>query len=359
MIPLFHRFAGMKGIGYAIQAALLFGAATPFAKLLLNEAPPLLLAGLLYLGAGTGLALWIIARRGLDALGRSDEAALSARDLPWLGGAVLTGGVLGPILLMTGLRLTPATSASLLLNLESVFTALIAWFAFRENFDRRIAMGMLAIVAASLLLSWQGALEFGSPWGSICIIGACGCWAMDNNLTRQVSAHDPLQIACIKGLAAGSVSTLMAWLGGMALPSPGVVAAAALVGFLGYGLSLALYILALRHIGVARTGAYFALAPFAGAVLALVMLGEVPGMLFWLAMALMAWGLWLHLSERHEHEHAHDESTHNHQHTHDEHHRHSHDFPWDGREPHTHSHHHAGLWHAHPHFPDIHHRHDH
>lgn len=350
----------MKGIGYAIQAAILFGAATPLAKLLLlNEAPPLLLAGLLYLGAGLGLALWIVARRGLGALGKTDEAALSVSDLPWLGGAILTGGVLGPILLMTGLRLTPATSASLLLNLESVFTTLMAWFVFRENFDRRIAVGMLAIVVASLLLSWGGTLEIGSSWGSICIVGACGCWAMDNNLTRQISACNPIQIACIKGLAAGSVSTLMALLGGMVLPSPGIVAAIAVVGFLGYGLSLALYILALRHIGAARTGAYFALAPFIGVGLALVMFGEAPSMLFWFATVLMAWGLWLHLSERHDHDHMHDEKMHNHRHIHDEHHRHSHDFPWDGHEPHTHSHHHAGLWHAHPHFPDIHHRHHH
>lgn len=349
----------MKGIAYAMQAALLFGASTPFAKLLLNEAPPLLLAGLLYLGAGIGLALWIAARRGLDFLGGQDEAALSIRDLPWLGGAILAGGVLGPILLMTGLQLTPATSASLLLNLESVFTTLIAWFVFRENFDRRIAAGMLVIVAASLLLSWPGSLEFGSMWGSLCIIGACGCWAMDNNLTRQVSACDPLQIACIKGLVAGSVSTGMALFGGMTLPAPGMVAAAAVVGFLGYGLSLALFILALRHIGVARTGAYFALAPFIGAILSLIMLGEVPSLLFWIAAALMMLGLWLHLSEQHDHEHRHDESAHDHQHRHDEHHQHRHNFPWDGREPHTHGHYHAGLRHSHPHFPDIHHRHDH
>lgn len=342
-----------------MQAALLFGASTPFAKLLLNETSPLLLAGLLYLGAGIGLVLWIGLLRWLHTGSQPNEAALSLRDLPWLGGAILAGGVLGPVLLMTGLQLTPATSASLLLNLESVFTTLIAWFVFRENFDRRIATGMLVIVVASLLLSWPGSLEFGSMGGTLCIIGACACWAMDNNLTRQVSACDPLQIVCIKGLVAGSVSTGMALFGGMTLPAPGMVAAAAVVGFLGYGLSLALFILALRHIGVARTGAYFALAPFMGAFLSLVMLGETPGLLFWLATVLMAWGLWLHLSEQHDHEHRHDESAHDHQHRHDEHHQHSHDFRWDGCEPHTHGHYHAGLRHSHPHFPDIHHRHDH
>ncbi len=350
--------AEIKGIGYAIQAALLFGAATPFAKLLLNEAPPLLLAGLLYLGAGVGLALWIVARRGLDALG-SNESTLSISELPWLGGAILSGGVLGPILLMMGLRLTPATSAALLLNLESVFTTLMAWFVFRENFDRRIATGMLVIVMASWLLSWQGVLEFGSPWGSICIIGACGCWAADNNLTRQLSIYSPLHIACLKGLVAGSVNTLMALWMGMTFPSLGVIIAAAVVGFLGYGLSLALYILALRHLGAARTGAYFALAPFSGAALSLLVLGESPGRLFWLATILMAWGLWLHLSERHDHPHTHDETAHDHPHTHDEHHQHHHDFQWEGHEPHTHLHHHAGLRHTHAHFPDIHHRHNH
>ncbi len=349
----------MKGIVYALQAAFFCGATMPLAKLLLDKLPPLLLAGLLYLGAGAGLALWIIVRRGLSSSARLNEAALSLRDLPWLGGSVLTGGILGPILLMIGLRLMPAFGASLLLNLENVFTALIAWFAFQESADRRIVLGMSAIAAAGLLLSWQGSWAFDSPWGSICIVGACGCWAIDNNLTRQISACDPLQIACIKGLVAGGINTLAALPGGIIWPPLSISSAAVIVGFFGYGLSLALYILALRHVGTARTGAYFSLAPFIGALLSLVILGETPGDLFWIAMALMAWGLWLHLSERHHHEHVHDATIHNHHHVHDEHHRHRHDFPWDGREPHTHSHHHAALRHTHSHFPDIHHRHKH
>lgn len=220
----------------------------PLAKLLLDKLPPLLLAGLLYLGAGAGLALWIVVRRGLSSSARLNEAALSLRDLPWLSGAVLTGGILGPILLMIGLRLMPASGASLLLNLENVFTALIAWFTFQESADRRIVLGMSAIAAAGLLLSWQGSWAFDSPWGSICIIGACGCWAMDNNLTRQISACDPLQIACIKGLAAGGVNTLAALPGGIIWPPLSISSAAVIVGFFGYGLSLALYILALRHV---------------------------------------------------------------------------------------------------------------
>ncbi len=354
-----HLPVAMTGVVYALQAALLCGATMPFAKLLLNEMSPLLLAGLLYLGAGAGLALWIMARRGLMVLSRPNEATLSVSDLPWFGGAILAGGILGPMLLMTGLQITPATSAALLLNLENVFTALIAWFVFQENVDRRIAVGMLFIVIAGLLLSWQGTVALGSPWGSFCIIAACGCWAIDNNLTRHVSACDPLQIACMKGLAAGGVNTLVALFGGVSLPPLAIIAVAAVVGFFGYGLSLALYILALRHVGTARTGAYFSLAPFIGAMLSLLMLSEIPGALFWLAMVLMGWGLWLHLSERHNHEHVHDEKIHDHQHTHDEHHQHHHDFPWDGHEPHTHCHHHIALRHTHSHFPDIHHRHEH
>ncbi|MES2126170.1 MAG: DMT family transporter [Pseudomonadota bacterium] len=341
------------GVVYALLAAALFGASTPLTKLLLGQVAPVLLAALLYLGSGLGLLACYLLR------GATDAAYLTRRDLPWFLGAVGAGGVAGPVLLMLGLALTPASTASLLLNLEGVFTALLAWFAFRENFDRRIFIGMLLIIAAGVLLSWEQAPQLGVPWGALAIAGACLCWALDNNLTRKVSASDPLQIACIKGLVAGSVNLAIAFALGLALPAAGTVAAAGLVGFGGYGLSLVLFVLALRHLGTARTGAYFSAAPFVGAALSLAVFGAMPGPVFWIAAALMAGGIWLHVTESHAHEHEHEDMLHTHAHSHDEHHQHEHDADWDGTEPHTHAHRHQRLRHTHPHYPDIHHQHEH
>lgn len=349
------------GVGAALVAAILFGASTPFAKRLLGEGgvSPQLLAGLLYLGSGVGLSLLFALRGGARA-----EAPLARADLPWLAGAVLFGGVLGPVLLMLGLSATPASTASLLLNLEGVFTALLAWFAFRENFDRRIALGMGLIVAGGVLLSWPRSAASGSQGGmpllgSLAVAGACLCWGIDNNLTQKVSAGDPIQVAAIKGGAAGAVNLLVALLLGAAFPALPAVGSAMLVGFLGYGVSLVLFVLALRYIGTARTGAYFSIAPFVGALLALLILRERVGPYFLAAAALMAAGVWLHLTERHEHAHTHEPLAHSHRHVHDEHHRHDHAPGVDPSEPHTHRHTHARLTHRHPHFPDIHHRHGH
>lgn len=347
-----------SGILSALGAATLFGASTPLAKLLVGTVPPILLAGLLYLGSGVGLLAWFLLRR-LQTGRRAREAALTRCDVPWLGGAILSGGVIGPLLLMLGLVHAPAANASLLLNLESVFTALLAWFVFRENFDRRIALGMAAIVAGGVLLSWpEHAGENTSLW-TLAVIGACLAWAIDNNLTRRIAASDAVQIAGLKGLVAGLINTAIAFTLGYSLPDAVTVAAAGIVGVLGYGVSLALFVVALRHLGSARTGAYFAIAPFIGAALSLVLLRETPGMLFWGAAGLMAAGVWLHLTERHAHRHEHELLAHTHRHVHDAHHRHDHDFAWDGTEPHTHYHEHAPLVHSHPHYPDIHHRHRH
>ena len=347
-----------RGIAYALAAALLFGASTPFAKLLVGSLPPILLAGLLYAGAGVGLLLWYLLQRLLRTSRQTREAPLSSRDLPWLAAAIVSGGIAGPILLLYGLRATPGSTAALLLNLEGVFTALLAWFIFHENVDRRVATGMALIIAGGALLSWQGSVS-GAGWGAIAVTAACLCWAVDNNLTRRVSAADPLQIAGVKGLIAGAINLGLAYATGAVTPSAGALLSASLVGFFGYGVSLALFVLALRGLGTARTGAYFSVAPFVGAALALPLLGEHPGGLFWVAAVLMAIGIWLHLSERHEHRHRHEAMAHAHRHVHDEHHQHRHDFPWDGREPHTHYHPHRPLVHSHPHYPDIHHRHRH
>lgn len=346
------------GIGSAFVAALLFGASTPLAKLLIADVPPMLLAGLLYAGSGLGLGLWLFLRR-FRARAADMEAPLQRRDLPWLAGAVAFGGVLGPLLLMLGLAATPASTASLLLNLESVLTAVLAWIVFRENVDLRIFLGMVVIVAGGMLLSWTQMPASGPPWGALAIAGACACWAIDNNLTRVVSGGDPVQIAAIKGGVAGAINITAALAIGQQLPSAMTVAFAGTIGLLGYGISLVAFVLALRHLGSARTGAYFSTAPFVGAALSLVLLREVPALSFWIAGGLMALGVWLHVSEHHAHEHTHEAMEHEHAHRHDEHHQHDHDFEWDGREPHSHPHRHQPMTHSHPHYPDLHHRHDH
>lgn len=344
----------------ALAAALLFGASTPLAKTLTGTVSPLLLAGLLYLGSGLGLGGVLVLRR-LTGKGNgqpSQRPAIPRRELPWLLGAILAGGVAGPALLMAGLAATSAASASLLLNVEGVFTALIAWIVFKENADRQIVLGMVAIVAGGVLLSWQPEGATLSQ-GALLIIAACACWAIDNNLTRKVSSNDAVLIACLKGLVAGVCNTALALITGAELPGAISLVSAMLIGFAGYGVSLALFVVALRHLGTARTGAYFSVAPLFGVVVSFALWPEVPGVLFWVAGALMALGVWLHLRERHEHEHMHEAMEHTHAHRHDEHHQHEHDFPWDGREPHIHRHKHAGITHKHPHYPDIHHRHRH
>jgi drug/metabolite transporter (DMT)-like permease len=344
----------------ALVSALLFGASTPLAKLLTGDTPPFLLAGLLYLGSGSGLGILLLARRLKASRNLQPHASMEIRgaELPWLFGAIVAGGVLGPALLMLGLSRTDAASASLLLNVEGVLTAVIAWVVFKENADRQIVLGMVAIVLGGVLLAWEpGQATLSS--GALLIVAACLCWAVDNNLTRKVSTNDAMLVACLKGLIAGACNTAVAWLTGAALPGPPVIAVSLLVGFFGYGLSLTLFVVALRTLGTARTGAYFSIAPLFGVIISLAIWPKLPSPLFWAAAVLMGLGLWLHLRERHEHAHTHDPLDHSHPHRHDEHHRHEHAFTWDGTEPHAHPHHHPVLTHAHPHYPDIHHRHPH
>ena len=347
-----------SGAGLALLSALLFGASTPLAKLLLRDIDPWMLAGLLYLGSGLGL---IAVRAVVQVLGSGarSEATIRGRGWMWLALATLSGGIIGPVLPMVGLSHTAATSAALLLNLEGVLTALLAWFVFRENFDRRIALGMAAIVAGGLVLTWGWHLILSAVLGPVMIAGACLAWAVDNNLTRKVSQADPVQIALLKGCVAGVVNVAIAGGLGSALPSLRVLGAAVVVGFAGYGVSLVLFVVALRHIGTARTGAYFSLAPFFGGLVAVLVLGEPVTVQIAAAGSLMALGVWLHLTERHEHEHGHKEMAHEHRHVHDQHHQHSHDGSEPAGEPHSHWHVHAQLRHNHAHFPDIHHRHEH
>ena len=337
-----------RGAAAAIGAAVLFGAGTPLAKLMLGPLGPWTMAGLLYLGSGLGLLIYRLAAR-------MPSPALSAPELGWFAGAIASGGVAGPLLLMFGLGGMPASEASLLLNAEAVFTALLAWFAFRENFDARIALGMLAIVAGALVLAWRGG---GSGGSALAVLGACLAWALDNNLTRKISVADASWIASVKGLASGAVNLAIAFALGAKTPEAGLAARAMTLGFFAYVLSLTLFVVGLRHLGTARTGAYFSIAPFFGALLA-VAIGDKPTPGLAVAGALMAIGVWLHLTERHEHAHFHEEMWHDHEHVHDLHHQHQHDTPVEPGTRHRHAHRHSPMSHSHPHFPDIHHRHVH
>jgi drug/metabolite transporter (DMT)-like permease len=338
-----------SGVLSAFVAALLFGASTPFAKLLLDEVDPWLLAGILYLGSGIGLIAVRLVMRG-------ERGTLGPREWPWLLGAIFAGGVAGPVLLMFGLSGATASASSLLLNAEGVLTAVLAWGVFKENADRRIVAGMLAISAGAVVLSWPGGSAEAS-WPALAILGACLCWAIDNNLTRKVSLSDPLQVAAIKGLGAGATNVALAAALGAELPSPGTAAIAATLGFFGYGLSLAAFVIGLRELGTARTGAYFSTAPFVGAAVSVLLLGEPVTVRLAVAAMLMGIGVWLHLTERHEHVHRHEAVEHEHVHEHDEHHHHH--GAGEPAAPHVHWHRHEPMIHRHPHYPDAHHRHGH
>lgn len=345
-----HR--GRPGLAAALGAAILFGLSTPLAKYFVGTIDPLMLAGLLYLGSGIGLSVWY-------ALRRTHEARLRRSDLPWLAGAVLFGGILAPVLLLWGLASTEASTAALLLNLEGVLTALLAWLFFREHYGRRLTVGMGLIAAGGVLLVRSDELGLAASPGMLAIAGACLMWALDNNLTRRIAGADPVQITAIKGLIAGAVNLALAFAFVGQRPTASGAIGAMIVGLLGYGTSLVLFVYALRQLGAARTAAYFSTAPFLGAAFAVVWLNETTGLYFWGAAGLIATGVWLHLSEHHDHWHSHAGFAHDHVHGADAHHGHAHDFPWDGVQPHSHPHSHEPLTHSHPHAPDLHHRHRH
>jgi drug/metabolite transporter (DMT)-like permease len=341
-----------QSVTFALSAAVLFGASTPLAKMLVGDVSPVLLSGLLYLGSGIGLGLFRLLRdKGWRPSG------IKASEWPWLMGAIIFGGVLGPVALMYGLTTASGTAASLMLNLESVLTAVLAWVVFKEHANKRIVLGMIAIVAGGAVLSWKpenSGITSLMGLGSIAL--ACLCWAIDNNLTRKVSASDSVFIASYKGLFAGLVNCGVALGIGASLPAAKISLMAMAVGLLGYGISLVFFVLALRGLGAARTGAYFSTAPFIGSAASLLLLDETPTTSFWIATCLMWLGVWLHLTERHEHKHTHEPLEHSHFHMHDEHHQHQHE---DGVEltHHAHWHRHKLIQHKHPHFPDIHHQH--
>ncbi|KTC91266.1 EamA family transporter [Fluoribacter dumoffii] len=338
----------------ALGAALLFGGSTPFAKQLVGNSSPLILAGFLYLGSGIGLGfVRLIKDRGWNS------PDLSKFEWLWLLAAIAFGGMIAPTALMIGLAHTLASTSSLLLNLEAVLTAVLAWIFFKESTDKRIILGMLLIVAGGVLLSWPQEIGPQNWLGVASIAVACLCWAIDNNLTRKISSSDALFIAGSKGFVAGIVNISLAFLIGLRFPLWTNITYTMILGFLGYGISLVLFVLALRGLGTARTGAYFSTAPFMGAGIAILFFQEPTSGLFWIAAVLMGIGVWIHLTERHTHVHTHEPLHHSHSHYHDQHHQHTHEIPWDGQEPHSHPHQHEKLTHTHHHYPDIHHRHTH
>lgn len=218
---------------------------------------------------------------------------------------------------------------------------------------------MGCLIAGAAMLAWTGTPTAANVIGPLLIVAACIMWGFDNNLTRKVSLSDPLQIVEIKGLVAGPINLALGFWAGGALPDLSSSLIAMAVGFVGYGLSLVLFVTALRHLGTARTSGYFATAPFLGAITAVIALGEPVTVQLLAAGALMAVGVWLHLTERHEHEHLHEPMVHSHPHTHDAHHQHEHSGSEPAIEPHTHIHEHGQTKHTHPHVPDMHHVHRH
>ncbi len=347
----------MTGIFFAIAAAVLFGLSSPLAKVLIGSIDPWLLAGVLYLGSGIGMAI-IQAIRAL-ASKRPTQIKIPIRELPWLAGVIFFGGICGPVLLMYGLSHTPASTSSLLLDLEGVFTAGLAWLVFKEHYDRRIVTGMIAIILGGAVLSWAPGVTLQSLIGPLLVAAACLSWGIDNNLTRKISLNDPILITLIKSLGAGMTNLLIAISLGARFPSLNILIEAAVLGFLCYGLSIVCFIMALRWLGASRTGAYFSAAPFVGATVAILIFGEPLTATLVVATIIMGFGIYLHLTESHVHSHTHEEMEHEHSHGHDEHHQHEHDFSVLPGEIHTHRHRHTKMIHRHAHFPDMHHTHSH
>jgi drug/metabolite transporter (DMT)-like permease len=343
----------LTGVGYAPGAAALFGASTPFAKLLLRDLSPLMLSALLYLGAATALSAY-----RLIAPSKSREAQIASRDVAPIAAIIFFGGILGPVLMLLGLRDLSALTASLLLNLEAPFTTLIAVCLMREQLGQREAFASATIMLGGALVSLPPGY-FGGSWiGVVEITAACLSWGIDNNLTQRVSLRDPVAVARIKTLAAGSCVLLVALAqSDVGLPNASSLTWAAVTGALCYGVSIVLDVKALRALGAARESAYFATAPFVGALISIIIFWEIPRIWHITGASLMILGVVALIHEKHSHLHTHAALFHEHLHLHDAHHQHGHDRAI--AEPHLHAHSHGGLTHDHPHVSDLHHRHLH
>ena len=339
-----------------LSSALLFGASVPITKRLLPEIAPVLLAGLLYLGGGLAVgAVRVLARR------RIVEASLDRHDLPRVLAIVLLGGVVGPLALVHGVRSVSGVSGALLLNLEGPLTVLIALTVFGEHLGPRAALATGLVFGGACLLALPGASATGATQlgGVLLLALACAAWALDNNLTQGLAGKDPWQVVIAKTLGAGAGLVSLALVLGEPLPGGRLVLVSLGLGALAYGASVLLDAFALRLLGAAREAAFFATAPFAGALLSIPVLGERLGGLQIGAGLVMVVGVALLVRERHGHEHTHEPLEHAHRHVHDAHHQHPHPEGVDPGEPHVHPHRHAPLTHVHAHVSDAHHRHAH
>ena len=342
---------------YIFISAALFGISPPLAKLLVKNIPPVALAGFLYFGAFAGLSLYSIMRR-IVSTENIRSANLKKEDFPWLFGAVISGGIIAPICLMFGLSQISGFTTSLLLNLEGIFTAVVAVIFFKEKAGKRLWLALMCMTAAGVFLTWdssQGKFNFLGP---LLVTLSMICWGIDNNLTRNISTRNPIQITCIKGFVSGLVSISLAYTLGMAIKWDLTIFYALLLGSFSYGISLVFFIKALEGLGSFRAGIFFSLAPFIGAVTSLILLQEWIGWVMFPAMMLTVAGFWFISTENHLHPHLHQEADHTHLHNHkDMHHIHEHaEF---AQEPHVHEHKHLEENHVHPHWPDTHHRHVH
>jgi len=349
---------------YAFMAAVLFGGCAPVAKVLLENISPAILAAYLYMGSGIGLYLYLLLFRLAGKKRHVKEAALKKEDYPWVIAVTVFGGVLAPVTLMFSLDATPAATAALLLNFESVATTLIAVFLFREAVGKRIWAALGLITFSCILLSYDPESAFGFSLAAFGILLACTFWACDNNLSRVISSKDPIPIVAAKGVLAGIISFMIAIAIGEPMPGTTDIAAALVFGFLSYGgLTSVLFLLALRGIGTSRTGALLAVSPFFGVAGSFILFTEIPGQMFYVSLPVMAAGAYLLLTEKHSHLHTHPAEIHEHRHRHDDlHHDHGHkpdDPPFSSSGEHSHLHEHRELTHDHHHTPDIHHRHEH
>src|SRR5258706_2626702 len=336
----------------ALLAAIFFRASAPIAKLLLGDTAPIFLAAFLYIGSGTGISLVKLTQRMRS---KEVEAGIKRADIKWLVGAIISGGILAPIVLMISLQNTPASTASLLLNFEGVGTTIIALLFFKEAIGRRAWTAIIVVTLASILLSTNFVSSWGMSVGAFGVVFACVLWGVDNNFTRNISGKDPLAIVAWKGLVAGMFSFFLAWFLGDPFPAAKTILGTLILGFVSYGLSTMVFIPSMRALGAGRTTALYGTAPLAGVLLSIIIFGEFPSFLFVIAAILMIGGALLLINEQHEHSHVHTALFHEHSHRHDDP-AHGHD-EVDGA--HSHEHEHPAEEHAHDHMPDIHHRHGH
>jgi drug/metabolite transporter (DMT)-like permease len=353
-----------RGAIFGLLAAVTFGLSAPLAKLLGARIPPLMLAGLLYAGAAAALGtVGVLRSFGGSARGGTPrrEAPLGRRDLPALVAVTVLGGMVGPLLMLFGLARASATAGALLLNLEGPLTALVAVAALGEHLGRRALSATVLVFAGAALLGLGGRVGHLTLGGGAALAGACLAWAVDNNLTQRLALRDPIAVVRAKTLGAGTALLALAFAFGAHLPPPRLAAAALILGAVSYGASVLLDAYALRLLGAAREAAYFATAPFVGALVGAALFREPVTIAEVGAGALMIAGVATLIRERHAHLHTHTPIEHEHAHVHDAHHAHTHDVATDGPgdRPHTHLHRHQAITHDHPHTSDAHHRHRH